>query len=265
MNGFELRIILGFALEVHLPEHVQSRFLAGITAQPRSSLRLQGATDLPALWPAVEAEGLTIVTGSNDLGLSVPDQAHEREQLGTNADDRPWRLVRAAGINNRDAAVVGGKSKSISARGECHGMDPASRVVQVLPAHGVERKPLSPDSRLGPSVDALDEAGEDSGVGVCRAGGKEHRVRMPGHRSDCALDRLLQVLGDPPVIILLEVADGDDPVAGTDGKLGLRRGPADKCRGAVDSQEDEGWLVPLGRGLPDQCVPVYSQRLVHFA
>lgn len=206
---------------------------------------------MPALRTAVETESLAIVTGGDDLSLSVPDQAHEGKKLRADADHGPGGLVGAGGIDNGDAAIVGGKGERVAAGGECHGVDPASRVIQELSTHSVEGKPLSPDARVRPAINTLDEAGEDSRMCVGRAGGKKDRVRVPGHRGDRALDGLFQMLGHPPVILLLEVADRNDPIARTDGELGLRRGPANKRSSPVDSEEDKGWFIPLGRGFPD--------------
>lgn len=66
------------------------------------------------------------------------------------------------------------------------------------------------------------------------------------------------MLGYPPVILLFEVADGDDPVTGPNGELGFRRGPSNEGGGSTDSEKDESRFVPRGRRLPNQGVPVYS-------
>ncbi len=97
-------------------------------------------------------------------------------------------------------------------------------------------------------------------MGVGGAGGEEDRVGVPGEGGDGAADGLLEVLGDPPVVLGLEVAHGDEAVARTDGELGLGRGPADEGGGAVDAQQDEGGLVALRGGLPDEGVAVLRAR-----
>ena len=148
--------------------------------------------------------------------------------------------------------------QGVSARAESDGVDPAGRVVQELAADGVERQALAPGGRLGTLVGALDEGREDTGVSVGGTGGQEDRVRVPGDRGDGRPDRLLQMLGYPPVVLLLEVADGDDAVAGADGELGFRGGPTDEGGGAGDAEEHEGGLVAGGRGFPDEGVAVYG-------
>src|SRR5690348_16822132 len=72
MDRLQLRVVLGLALQIHLPEHVQSRFLA-LVAKTRAPLDLHGAAQLPAVDAARKAESLAVVTGGNDLGLAVPD------------------------------------------------------------------------------------------------------------------------------------------------------------------------------------------------
>lgn len=71
---------------------------------------------------------------------------------------------------------------------------------------------------------------------------------MPSDGRDGASDGLLEVLGHPPVIFFLEIADGYDAGARTDGELLLGGRPADECGGAVDAEEDEGRFQPEAEG-----------------
>jgi hypothetical protein len=57
-------------------------------------------------------------------------------------------------------------------------------------------------------VSHLDVGGEDADLEVGGAGGEENVVGVP-------VQRLLDVLRHPPVVLLVEVADGDNPRSGT--------------------------------------------------
>ena len=74
---------------------------------------------------------------------------------------------------------------------------------------------------------------------------------MPVERRDGALDRLLDVLGHPPVILRVEVADGDEASAAAHRELVLGRAPLDARRGAVDPQQHQG-VLPLAVGLKER-------------
>lgn len=222
MNRLELCVILDFSLEIHLSEHVQRRLLALLASASRA-LGLHGSDKLPASLAALETESLTIVAGSNDLVLSLPEQALERKKLGRDAQDGLRGLLRAAGVHNGDAAVMRSKGKSVSAGRKGHGVHPAGRVIQVFSADGVEGQSLAPDTRLGTLIDTLDKGRQHSGMGVGRAGGEEHGVGVPSNAGDGTADRLLQVFRNPPVVFLLKVANGNDAVTGAHGKLGLGR------------------------------------------
>lgn len=88
---------------------------------------------------------------------------------------------------------------------------------------------------------------------------------MPCNTGDGAANWLLQVLGHPPIVLLLEVADGNDTVTRANGELGLGWRPTDEGSGAIDSEKDEGGFVALWRRLPYQRIPVYtSVSLVLF-
>lgn len=144
----------------------------------------------------------------------------------------------------------------ITARREGASVHPRGRVVEKLATYSVEWQALTPRARLRPRVDALDEAAEHARMPVCATGGDEDRVWVPRDRGDCATDGLLEMLGHPPVVLLLEVADSDGAGAATDCEFGLRGGPAHAGCRAVYAEEDKGRLPTLGRLLPDVGVAV---------
>lgn len=255
MDCLELGVIFDLALQIHLLEHVERGLFPGIT-KTRAALGLNRSAQLPAIKTTLEPESLAVISGGNDLSLAIPDEAHKGEQLGVDGDNSPGRLLRGAWIHNSDAAVMRGKGKSISAGGESHRVNPTSRVVQVLATDGVEGQSLTPGGGLWPGVDALDEAGQDTRMGIGRASGKKDRVGMPCDSGDGTANRLLQVLRDPPVIFLLEIADRDQSVTRSNRKLGLVRRPAYKGGSSVDAQEDEGRLIALGGRFPHEGIAI---------
>lgn len=255
VNSLELGVILGLALEIHLSEHVQCRLLA-LRAETGVALGLDRSGQLPAALATLESESLAIVASSDDLIFRAPQQALEGKHLGGNGDNGTRGLIGSGGVDNSNAAVMSSKGKAVTARGESDGVNPSGRVVQELSANSVEGKSLAPDAGGGSGINTLDEAGEDSSVGVGGTGGEEDGVGVPGDAGDGAANGLLDVLGHPPVVLLFEVADGDDTVTGTDGELGLRRRPADESRGPVNSKQDQSGLVSGRGGLPDKGITI---------
>ena len=64
--------------------------------------------------------------------------------------------------------------------------------------------------RNEPGLDVLDPSGEDPGLHVGASSTEEDVVGMPIDGKDSRSDGLLEVLGDPPVVLGIERADGDD-------------------------------------------------------
>lgn len=116
-------------------------------------------------------------------------------------------------------------------------MHPSSCAVQILATNGIEGQALAPGRGLGPLIDTLDEGGEDAGVSVSRAGGKQDGVGVPRDTGDGRPNGLLDVLGDPPVVLLLEVAHGDQAGARAHGKLCFRGSPAHTRGSTVDAEK----------------------------
>jgi hypothetical protein len=146
---------------------------------------------------------------------------------------------------------VSGEGECIATWGEADTLDPASGVIQVFTTDGVEGEALAPSARLRALVNTLDEAREDASVRVGGACSQKHGVGVPGEGGDGTADGLLQVLGDPPVILLLEIADSDHAGSRADRELLLGRRPSDKGSGTVDSEQDEGRLPAVSGLLPD--------------
>jgi hypothetical protein len=171
------------------------------------------------------------------------------------------------------------EGENISRRGEGYVVHPSTVGTTELSADSSERQSVSPDRRFRPRmsaayttlpisdhhslrVDALDERREYISLGVCCSGREEHVVRVPVDRENSRSQRLLDVLGYPPVVLLVKGTDGDGsaPVNTTsqppttitgsnipsttgNSKLVLFRRPLDTGCGSVDTEEHK-------RGLP---------------
>lgn len=191
------------------------------------------------------------MTSGKDLILAIPNEAVQWQKAGRDVQHGPRWLFRGAGVHDRDTAVMSSESESVSARRKGDTLDPASGVVQVFTTDGVEWQALTPSTGLGALIDTLDEAGKDSSMRVGGASSEQNRVRVPGQCSDSTANRLLQVLRNPPVVLLLEVTNSDDAGSGTDGKLLLGGRPSDKCCSSVDSKKDQSRLPARGGLLPN--------------
>lgn len=114
----------------------------------------------------------------------------------------------------------------------------------------------------GLGIDALDEARHDEDLAICAAAGEQDVVRVPVNGEDRGFDALANVLGDPPVVVLLEVADGDVLSSAGDGELVAVGRPLDLRGGAVDTQNHKGRSpdgIVVG-GLPHIGVTILGAR-----
>lgn len=95
-------------------------------------------------------------------------------------------------------------------------------------------------------IDALHESGKDPSHAICRSSSKKDRVGVPIEGEHRRAEGLLDVLSDPPIALLIKLADSDGPGSGSYRKLLLVGRPADERRRAVQAEENEG-REPGGR------------------
>lgn len=93
-------------------------------------------------------------------------------------------------------------------------------------------------------------------MAVGAAQSDQNTVGVPSDAGDSAAKGLLQVLGHPPVVLLLKVANGSNSCTTTDGELCLVGRPSHACSSSVDAEEDECGAPGTVGGLPDVCVTV---------
>lgn len=139
------------------------------------------------------------------------------------------------------------------------GVNPATGLD--LSAKGLEGK-LGTEGIVGDvvlGVNVLDEGRDDADIRVGRGGRNQNVVGMPRDVQDSGVVEL-DVLGDPPVVVLVEVADGDDLGAGGDGELVLTRRPGAAGGRTVDTQQHQGGVPGVILETPDVGVTILGAR-----
>jgi len=222
-------------------EHLHGA-LSGRDALARGStlLLIEALHDLPGLRAGESNEvRSTIETSDDDLALIKEEAVHHGKELHLGDTER--RLGTLVALSDRDSAVVADEGKPVARGAEGDTLDPS---VAVKLAEGlIEGLLLTPRGVDHATVDLLDGAVEDTGLEVGGGGGKELVVGVPGDASDGGAV-LLNVLADPPIVVLLEVADGDDLGATGDGELVTLRAPLHVSGSAVDTKDNQHG-VPL--------------------
>lgn len=137
-------------------------------------------------------------------------------------------------------------------------MNPSTGESTELAAYSVERELAAPYIRFG-SVNVtsknwhqlesqinvktmhlllihfLEISGEDPRLEVGGTSSKQDTIRVPVKRQDGGSDRLLDVLGSPPVLLLIELTDCNGSRSRSYSELGLVGRPSYKCGRAVDA------------------------------
>jgi len=136
-------------------------------------------------------------------------------------------------INEVNARIVGGEGQAVARGRPGDLVDPSCGVV--FSEQLAEGELVTEGSISGVLVDTLDVGGEDASLEVRATGGQEDTVGMPSNTGDGRLV-LLDVLADPPIVILFEVADRDAlGTAGYSEFLFIGR-PLDVSGSAIDTQ-----------------------------
>jgi hypothetical protein len=184
---------------------------------------------------------LVLVTGGDHRRLVEEHAGLERQ---TDVLDAPRLILRVGDVAERDRRVVAHERDHLARRREARRMNPALRRAHLheLLAKLHDRcsgKRADIVTRL--LVNALDSGGEDAGSEVGGTGEQQEIARVPVDAENGRVV-LLDVLGDPPVVLLLKVAHRDDLGARGDGELVLERRPLDVSGGTIDAKNHERWL-----------------------
>ena len=214
---------------------------ASLGSSSRGLLLIKALHDLPGL-RASESDEVrsTVETSNDDLALVKEHAIHHGKEL--HLSDAKRRLGTLVAFSDRDSAVVANEAEPVARGAESDTLDPTSAVK--LAEGLIEGLLLTPSSLDLPAVDFLDGAVEDTSLEVSGGGGKKLVVGVPCDASDGAAV-LLNVLANPPIVVLLEVADRDDLGATGDGKLVTLRAPLDVSGSAVDTKDNQHGLPLL--------------------
>jgi len=220
-------------------EHLHGA-LCGADSLGRTSslLLIKALHDLP-LTRASEGDKIrsAVVTSDHDLALVKEEAVHHGKEL--HLGDSDDRLAAFLALGDRDSAVVADKGKPVARGAEGDTLDPTTALK--LAEGLVEGLLLAPWGLDLTAVDFPDSAVEDTSLEIGGGGGKKLVVGMPCDASDGAAV-LLYVLADPPIVVLLKVADGDDLGAAGDSELVTLGAPLYVGGSAVDTKDNQHGL-----------------------
>jgi len=199
-----------------------------------SLLLIQVLSNGPFISALHESTGEVVVTGTNE-GILVDEHKVTEGKL-TQLQHHGLSTV---GVHNCDSGVMAAESQEVTRGRPLDGMNPS--IGRIFGKQLAERKTVSIGGISGLLVHTTNEGGHNSSEVVCGGSGEEDVVGMPVNLQHGGLVSL-QVLADPPIIVLLEVADGDQLGTRGDGELVLIGAPLDISGGAVDAKNYKSGL-----------------------
>jgi len=222
----------------HLHSTLSGRNSLGSTS---SLLLIEALHNLPGLRTSKSNEvRSTVETGNDDLALIKEHAVQHGKKL--HLGDCKSRLGTIVALSNRDGTVVTDENKSVARGAEGDTLNPTSAVK--LAEGLIEGLLLTPSSLNLPAVDLLDGTVEDTSLEVSRGSGKKLVVGVPCDASDGAAV-LLDVLANPPIVVLLEVADRNNLGTTGNSKLVTLRAPLHVSGSTVDTKDNQHGLPLL--------------------
>lgn len=231
-------------------EHVEgSTVVSSLLGGLLLSFQLSG--ELPVSLDFFEDEWGTIVTSSSNADFVEPEEVNNW-QVGELDDlDFSWSTI--GDVDEVEAGVVAGISELVARWRPLNGVHP--RASLVFTKELTEDKLGSESGVVNSLVLSLDGSSEDTGLEVSGAGEQKDVVWMPVEGEDGRFV-LLDVLADPPIVILFEVADGDALGTRGDGELVTFWAPLNVSGSTADTKNYESWLPDAILELPDISVSV---------
>jgi len=220
-------------------EHLHGSLCSiGGLGSSRGLLLIKALDDLPLTRGTLSNKiRSAVVTGNDNLVLIKEEAVHHRKEL--HLGDAGSGLT---SLNDRNSAVVANEAKPVTRGAESDALDPTSAIK--LAEGLIERLLLAPSSLNGTAIDLLDPAVEDTSLEISRSSGKKLIVGVPCDASDSAAV-LLNVLADPPIVVLLEVADRHNLGAAGHSELITLRAPLHMSGSTVDTKDNQNRLPLL--------------------
>jgi len=160
--------------------------------------------DLANQFPAsrvLELNWSAIVSGSDDVVFTEEEEITEWKIVESDGLDG-WCLLRD--ISDVDGAILSDESDTVSRGRPTSRLDPASWLIHL--GKNITKSECSVWSLWSSLVDSLDEGTNNSASEIGRSSHEETVVWMPVNMGNSGLV-LLDVLGDPPDVILFEIAN----------------------------------------------------------
>jgi len=192
-----------------------------------------------------EEEWGSVVTSASELSFADPEDINDGQVSELDYLDFSWSTV--GNIDEVDGRVVTGISKLVARWRPLYGVYP--RASLVFTKDLTENKLGSKSGVINSLVLSLNGSSKDASLEVTGACEQKDIVWMPVEGENGRFV-LLDVLADPPIVILFEVADGDALGTRGDGELVALWAPLDLSGSATDTKNYESWLPYATLELP---------------
>jgi len=257
MFGSEYGLSAGCLSTINLVlEHLEGSVLVstGSRSSSGSTTSINFLGESPFTSSFLELYGSVIMTSSNNSVFRSEDEVEERQVVSL---DGLHGGATRADISEVDGAVVSAESDGASRRTPLAGVYPSVGIVEFK--DWLTKSDASTEALRSSLVDSLEEGVEHTALEVSRSSDNQAVVGVPVNLENGGLV-LLDVLADPPILLLFEIANADELGTRGDGKLVLLRAPLAIGGGAVQTKNHKYGLPFTSLEGPDVSVSVLRAR-----
>jgi len=198
--------------------------------------------------------GSVIVTSSDNGVLRSEDEVEEWQVVSLDGLHGGRSRVNVSEVNG---AVVSAESDGVSRRAPLASVYPSVGVIEL--EDWLTEGDTGAETLRGSLIDSLEEGVEDTALEVSGGSDNQAVVGVPVNLENGGLV-LLDVLADPPVLLLFEVANADKFSTGGNGELVLFRAPLAVGGGAVETENHKNGLPLSSFESPHVSVSVLRAR-----